>query len=57
MHGEKNVEDQVGAMNVVNYLSTGWVALRGGGWCVLGSGKGVFPNSIYASANKEGDSA
>lgn len=52
---EKNAGNQVGAMRVVNYLSTDWVALRWGGWCVLGSGKGVLPNSIYPSANKEGD--
>lgn len=54
---EKNVKNRVGAVSVVNYLGTGWVALRQGGWCVLESGKGVFPNSIYTSANKEGDSA
>lgn len=42
-------------MRVVNYLSTDWVSLRRGGWCVLGAGKGVLPNSIYPSANKEGD--
>ena len=54
---KKERKNHVGPVSVVNYLSTGWVALRPGGWCVLGSGKGVFPNSIYASANKEGDSA
>ena len=52
----KNRENQVGAVSVVNYLGTDWVALRQGGWYVLGSGKGVLPNSIYPSANKEGDS-
>lgn len=42
-------------MNVVNYFSIGWVVLRGGGWCVLGFGKGVFFNLIYVFVNKEGD--
>lgn len=54
---KKIVGSQVGAVSVVNYLSTDWVALRREGWCVLGSGKGVLPNSIYPSANKEGDLA
>lgn len=57
MDRKKNVKNRVGAVSVVNYLSAGWVALRRGGWCVLGPGKGVFPNSIYPSAVKEGDSA
>lgn len=55
MEKKKNAGNQVGAMRVVNYLSTDWVSLRRGGWCVLGAGKGVLPNSIYPSANKEGD--
>lgn len=57
LHGEKTVKNQVAAMSVINYLRTDWVALRRGGWCVLGSGTGLFPDSTYAAANEEGDSA